>query len=95
MEPHLVAVAADRERRRHLHDTTGQTISVDIAWEGAGPLEIDQHITSFPGRSATFVGGERDAVATVTVVLNGKTLVDGSTTNASIESLDDHIVETT
>jgi hypothetical protein len=34
-------------------------------------------------------------VATGTVVLNGKTLVDGSMTNASIESLDDHIVETT
>ena len=75
--------------------TTGQTISVDIAWEGTGPLEIDQNNTSFPGRSATFVGRERDAVATGTVVLNGKTLVDGSTTNALIESLDDHIVETT
>src|SRR5918997_1024133 len=75
--------------------TTGQTISVDITWAGTGPLEINQNNTSFPGRSATFVGRERDAVATGTVVLNGKTLVDGSTTNASIESLDDRIVETT
>lgn len=75
--------------------TAGDTISVDIAWEGAGPIEVNQNNTSFPGRSATFVGRERDAVATGTVVLNGKTLVDGSTTNALIESLDDHIVETT
>ena len=74
---------------------TGQTVSVDIAWEATGPLAIDQNNTSFPGRSSTFVGRERDAVATGTVVLNGKTLVDGSTTNALIESLDDHIVETT
>ena len=75
--------------------TTGHTISVDITWAGTGPIEISQNNTSFPGRSATFVGRERDAVATGTVVLNGKTLVAGSTTNASIESLDDHIVERT
>ena len=75
--------------------TTGHTIAVDIAWEGTGPLEVSQNNTSFPGRSATFVGRERDAVATGTVVLDGKTLVDGSTTNASLESLDDHIVQTT
>jgi hypothetical protein len=74
--------------------TAGQTISLDIAWEGTGPVVVDQNNTSFPGRSATFVGRERDAVATGTVTLNGKTLVDGSTTIASIESLDDHIVET-
>jgi hypothetical protein len=75
--------------------TTGQTIAVDISWEGTGPIEINQNNTSFPGRSATFVGRERDAVATGTVVLDGKTLVDGSTTNALLESLDDHIVATT
>jgi hypothetical protein len=74
--------------------TTGQTISVNIAWEGLNPLRVEQNNTSFPGRSATFIGRERDAVATGTVVLNGKTLVDGSTTNALIESLDDHIVST-
>ncbi len=75
--------------------TAGKTISVDVTWDGTGPIEINQNNTSFPGRSATFVGRERDAVATGTVVLDGKTLVDGSTTNAPIESLDDHIVETT
>ncbi len=72
----------------------GDTISVDITWEGTGPIETNNNNTSFPGRSANFVGRERDAVATGTVVLDGKRLVDGSTTNASIESLDDHIVET-
>ena len=77
--------------------TTGQTITVDITWEGTGPIEVSQNNTSFPGRSATFVGRERDAVATGTVVLDGKTLVGGSTstTNASLESLDDHVVERT
>jgi hypothetical protein len=74
--------------------TAGHTISVNMTWEGTGPLVINQNNTSFPGRSATFVGKQRDAVATGTVVLNGKTLVDGSTTIAEIESLDDHIVET-
>jgi hypothetical protein len=73
----------------------GDTISVDITWEGTGPIEIDQNNTSFPGRSATFVGRERTAVATGTVALNGKALVDGATTTkASIESLEDDIVET-
>ncbi len=75
--------------------TAGQTLSVNVSWDGAGPIEVNQNNTSFPGRSATFVGRERAAVATGTVVLDGKTLVSGSTTNALIESLDDHIVETT
>jgi hypothetical protein len=75
--------------------TAGDTISVNMTWGGTGPLEVRQNNTSFPGRSATFVGRRRDAVATGTVLLNGKTLVDGSTTIALIESLDDHIVETT
>ena len=76
---------------------TGQTIAVDVTWAGTGPIEVSQNNTSFPGRSATFVGRERAATATGTVVLDGKTLVGGSTstTNASIESLDDHIVERT
>ena len=73
----------------------GDKISVDVTWEGTGPIEVDSNNNSFPGRSANFIGRQRDAVATGTVVLNGKTLVDGLTTNALIESLDDHIVETT
>ena len=77
--------------------TAGQTISVDITWDGTGPVAVSQNTTSFPGRSATFVGRERAAVASGTVVLDGTTLVGGSTstTNASLESLHDHIVERT
>jgi hypothetical protein len=36
-----------------------------------------------------FVGQERDAVATGTVVVDGDTLIAGSTTNARIETLED------
>ncbi|HEX5860804.1 MAG TPA: hypothetical protein VFY58_03120 [Nocardioides sp.] len=75
--------------------TAGDTITLDIAWEGTGPIAINQNNTSFPGRSSTFVGKERDAVATGTVSLNGKQLVNGSTSNASIETLHDRTVETT
>ena len=63
----------------------GDTISLDVTWDGTGPIAIDQNNTSFAGRSSTFVGKERDATATGTVSLNGKTLVDGSTSSASIE----------
>jgi hypothetical protein len=72
----------------------GDTISLDVTWDGTGPIAIDQNNTSFPGRSSTFVGKERDATATGTVSLNGKTLVDGSTSNASIETLHDRTVRT-
>src|SRR5215217_9107160 len=77
-----------------LTTTSGRTIAVDITWEGTGPIEVSQNNTSFPGRSATFVGRKRAAVASGAVVLDGTTLVDGSTTNASLESLDDHVVQT-
>ena len=73
--------------------TAGDTISVDIAWEGTGPIEISQNNTSFPGQSSTFVGRERDASASGTVSLNGKTLVNGLTTTAAgMESLQDRTV---
>ena len=73
----------------------GDTISLDVSWEGSGPIEITQNNTSFPGRSSTFVGKERDATATGTVSLNGKTLVEnGTTSNASLETLHDRTVET-
>jgi hypothetical protein len=36
----------------------------------------------------------RDAVATGTVVVDGETLVDGSTTNADIETLEDTNITT-
>jgi hypothetical protein len=67
----------------------GRTVSADVAWEGTGGLEVTNNITSFPGFHGHFQGKERDAVATGTVVVDGETLVDGSTTNARIESLED------
>jgi hypothetical protein len=67
----------------------GREIVVDMSWEGTGPLEVTQNTTIFPGFTDHFTGRERDAVATGTVVVDGQTVVDGSTTNASIESLED------
>jgi dihydrofolate reductase len=46
--------------------------------------------TTFPGFTGHFLGKRRDAVATGTVVVDGETLVDGSTTNAEIETLEDN-----
>jgi hypothetical protein len=75
--------------------SAGDTISLDIAWSATGPTEVDTNNVSFPGRTSTFVGRQRDASATGTVSLNGKTLVNGSTTTGTrIESLDDHTVTT-
>ena len=67
----------------------GRTVTADIAWEGTGGLEVTNNVTTFPGFHGHFQGKERDAVASGTVVVNGETLVDGSTTNARIESLED------
>ncbi len=61
-----------------------------MRWEGTGPIEITTNTTIFPGFTGHFVGQERDAVATGTVVVDGDTLVDGSTTNARIETLEDN-----
>ena len=72
----------------------GRVIEVDMTWEGTGPLEVTQNTTTFPGFTGHFTGRERDAVATGTVVVDGETLVDGSTTNASIETLEDRNVST-
>jgi hypothetical protein len=67
----------------------GRTVSVDMTWEGVGGLETTSNTTTFPGFHGHFVGKERDAVATGTVVIDGETIVNGSTTNASIQSLED------
>jgi hypothetical protein len=72
----------------------GRTIDVDMSWDGTGPLEVTQNTTTFPGFTGHFTGRERDAVATGTVVVDGETVVNGSTTNASIESLEDKNVST-
>jgi hypothetical protein len=67
----------------------GGTVTVDITWTGLGKAEVTRNKTKFPGFSGTFEGKRRDAVATGTVVYNGDTVVDGSTTNAELESLED------
>jgi hypothetical protein len=67
----------------------GRSVSVDMSWEGTGEIESTSNTTTFPGFTGHFKGKRRDAVATGTVVVNGETLVDGSTTNAEIETLED------
>ena len=67
----------------------GSEVTVDMSWQGTGPIEQTNNTTIFPGFTGHFQGKERDAVATGTVVVDGETLVDGSTTNASIETLED------
>ena len=68
---------------------SGRSVTVDMSWEGTGPIETTTNTTIFPGFTGLFVGKQRDAVATGTVVVDGDALVDGSTTNAEIETLED------
>jgi hypothetical protein len=67
----------------------GRSVAVDMAWEGSGPIEVTDNVTIFEGFTGHFHGQVRDAVATGTVLVNGATLVDGSTTNARLETLED------
>ena len=67
----------------------GRSVTVDMTWEGTGPMETTSNTTTFPGFTGHFTGMRRDGVATGTVVVDGETLVDGSTTNAEIETLED------
>jgi hypothetical protein len=67
----------------------GRSVTADMAWEGTGPIEATSNTTTFPGFTGHFQGKRRDAIATGTVVVNGATLVDGSTTNAELETLED------
>ena len=67
----------------------GRSVTVDVSWEGTGSIEATNNTTVFPGFTGHFQGKRRDAVATGTVVVDGETLVDGSTTNAEIETLED------
>jgi hypothetical protein len=68
----------------------GRSVTVDVSWEGTGEMESTSNTTTFPGFTGHFKGKRRDAVATGTVVVDGETLVDGSTTNAEIETLEDN-----
>jgi hypothetical protein len=67
----------------------GRSVTVDMSWEGTGAIEATSNTTTFPGFAGHFQGKRRDAVATGTVVVDGQTLVDGSTTAAEIETLED------
>jgi hypothetical protein len=67
----------------------GRTVTADINWEATGPMEVTSNTTTFPGFTGHFVGQEREAVATGTVVVDGDALVNGSTTSARIETLED------
>jgi hypothetical protein len=67
----------------------GRSVTVDLTWDGTGPIEVDNNTTIFEGFTGHFQGQRRDAVASGTVVVDGETLVDGSTTNAEIETLED------
>jgi len=68
---------------------SGSSVTVDMSWEGTGEIETTTNTTTFPGFVGVFKGKTRDAVATGTVVVDGATLIDGSTTNAEIETLED------
>jgi hypothetical protein len=68
----------------------GHVVTVDMSWEGTGPIESTNNTNTFPGFVGHFQGKERAAVATGTVVVNGETVVNGSTTNASIETIEDN-----
>jgi hypothetical protein len=72
----------------------GRAVAVDMVWDGVGRVESTSNTTTFPGFTGHFVGMRRDAVATGTVVVDGQTLVDGSTTNARIETLEDTNIST-
>jgi hypothetical protein len=65
-------------------------VIVDMSWEGTGPIESTNNTTTREGFVGHFQGKERDAVATGTVIVNGEMVVNGSTTNASIETLEDN-----
>jgi hypothetical protein len=73
----------------------GRTVTVDMSWAGTGSIESTSNTTTFPGFVGHFKGKRRGAVATGTVVVDGDTLVDGSTTNAELETLEDNNVTRT
>jgi hypothetical protein len=68
----------------------GHVVTVDMSWEGTGPIESTNNTTTREGFVGHFQGKERDAVATGTLIVNGETVVNGSTTNASLETLEDN-----
>jgi hypothetical protein len=72
----------------------GITIDVNMSWASDTPMQVNTNTNSFPGRVSTFVGQRRDGVATGTVVFGGRQFVNGSTTEAWIETFDDTSIST-
>jgi hypothetical protein len=68
----------------------GRTVEVDMSWDGVGPIESSTNTTTFEGFTGVFQSKRRDAVATGTVVVDGETIVDGSTSRAQIETFEDN-----
>ncbi|MGH8826756.1 MAG: hypothetical protein ACRDVZ_03955, partial [Jiangellaceae bacterium] len=66
-----------------------RSVTVGMSWEGTGAMTTTNNTTIFPGFTGHFKGQQRDAVATGTVVVDNATIVDGPTTNAEIETLED------
>jgi hypothetical protein len=64
-------------------------VTADIDSAGTGPLEVTNNTTIFEGFTGHLQAKRRDAVASGTVLVNGETLVDGSTRNAELETLED------
>lgn len=67
----------------------GRSVIVNMSWEGIGGLEATSNTTRFSGFTGHFENKQRDAIASGTVLVDGETLIDGSTTNAEIETLED------
>ena len=72
-----------------LSQPDGDTTTVNMSWDGTGPMQVDQNTATRPGFTGHFTGKRREAVATGTVTLNGETVVNGSTDIAHIETLHD------
>ena len=72
----------------------GISIAVNLSWEATSPMEVDTNINTFPGSVNHFVGKSRDGVATGTVVFDGRQFVNGATSEAPIETLEDKNIDT-
>ena len=72
----------------------GISVTANLSWEATSALEVDTNTTTFPGFVGHFVGRSRDGVATGTVVFDGRLFVNGSTSEASIETLEDTNIRT-
>ena len=68
---------------------SGADATIDVTWEGTGPLETTVNQTRFDGFVGVFTSKSREAVASGTVAVDGVTLVSGPAVSAEIETLED------